>query len=261
MSSTALSFLTLSPAIDVSVLRELTNAFYLLIEWIAQDESSDYQELKQDRELGNDVVKMNFKISLNFSQTSARTMKDIVYQLPNNGIPKLFPKSHRIMEYPDQCATQRMMLPPNTPEDQVTLDEDFDVGHRHFSLMHWLYPATLHPRMTEELHQSSVNTMHGKLNHGGAHTAWSSAWAGTLWARLGAGEEAWKSLRSILSNYTATNMLTLHPPLQGTDADPSCVTCYAERLCPLKKNTPKELFRIPSPSRGFTDACGDVVRI
>lgn len=190
----------------------------------------------------------------------ARFMKDIVYQLPNSGVPKLFEESGRVMEYPDECSTKRVMIPPDTLSNHFQVDEEFDLGHRHFSLLHWLYPATLLPRLGDKLRNAAEKTIHSKLAAGGGHTAWSSAWSASLWARLGKGQEALKSLNWVVQNYTATNMLTLHPPLQAIDGE-ACVTCYKERMCPMKKSSLVEMLRTETVSRGFGDICGDVVSV
>ena len=48
----------------------------------------------------------------------------------------------------------------------------------------------------------------------GAHTGWSAAWDSCLWARLGRGDRAVKSLSHLLMSYSATNLMALHPDLQ-----------------------------------------------
>ncbi len=43
-----LSYLALTPAIDISVLRDVVNMFSLLVEWVGHD----YLDIDEDRQLG-----------------------------------------------------------------------------------------------------------------------------------------------------------------------------------------------------------------
>lgn len=63
----------------------------------------------------------------------------------------------------------------------VCLSEDFDLGHRHFSNMHWLYPGMFHPfgssvnnsialSMNESLFAAARKTLHDRALHLSGHT-------------------------------------------------------------------------------------------
>lgn len=62
-----------------------------------------------------------------------------------------------------------------------------------------------------------------RLEHGGGHTGWSSAWAASLWARLHEGALAHAALRYTLHEFAAPNLLGLHPKLRGSRQ--GCMTC------------------------------------
>lgn len=53
------------------------------------------------------------------------------------------------------------------------------------------------------------------------------AWEACLWARLGFAEETWKSLLRLLGEYTAPNLMGLHPAL-GPTGWKGCETCFSE---------------------------------
>jgi len=123
---------------------------------------------------------------------------------------------------------------------------DFDVGHRHFSGLHWLYPGTFLPTQRpvtrdsvpgsrragpvtydESLYQAARRTMREKEKDGGGHTSWSAAWQACLWARLREGDAAWSSLSRILKRYTVGNFLSIHPRLEKSGAE-ECSTCFRD---------------------------------
>jgi hypothetical protein len=64
----------------------------------------------------------------------------------------------------------------STLESWTTLDESFDLGHRHFSSLHWLYPGTFLPTPDRsiggdgDVYQSASTTLHKKAVAGGGHT-------------------------------------------------------------------------------------------
>lgn len=149
--------------------------------------------------------------------------------------------------------------------DAYNFSEDFDYGHRHFSGLHWLYPNTFLPYTSDIFNSSSSTTtssrssgrgsnewlvqpsqyqfvshqrrtllnaarrtLNTKLQHGGAHTGWSAAWAACLSARLGDGDGALAAIARLLSRFTAPNMLSLHPPLDKRSEVGQCPTAFAE---------------------------------
>jgi alpha-L-fucosidase 2 len=75
-----------------------------------------------------------------------------------------------------------------------------------------LYPgAEISPRGTPELAMAAQVSLQRRLDHGGAYTGWSRAWAIGLWARLADGEKAWESLSMLMQHSTNINLFDTHP--------------------------------------------------
>ena len=164
---------------------------------------------------------------------SSSAFAAVVGKMHNGARPSVHPRTGLIQEYP--------VAPPGANgEPTQPVDEDLDVGHRHFSGMHWLFPGssppttststsgTGEPWLSEALRTAAQKTLMAKRADGGAHTSWSSSWEACLWARLGRGEEAMRSLQRIVDTYTTPHLMSLHPKLQP--AGPRhCETCFRER--------------------------------
>jgi hypothetical protein len=59
--------------------------------------------------------------------------------------------------------------------------------------------------------------------------SWSAAWEASLWARLGSPDEFWRSLSRVLADYSAPNLLGLHPALEPSLlGEQGCDTCFSE---------------------------------
>jgi alpha-L-fucosidase 2 len=85
-------------------------------------------------------------------------------------------------------------------------------GQRHMSHLYPLYPgAEITPRGTPELAKAARVSLQRRLDHGGAYTGWSRAWAIGLWARLANGEKAWESLSMLMQHSTNMNLFDTHP--------------------------------------------------
>ncbi len=114
----------------------------------------------------------------------------------------------------------------------------FDVGHRHWSMLHWFYPGTFHPftfmnnfkssRQRSILYEAAHNTMVEKSSNGGGHTGWSAVWALALFARIRDKKSIWIFLKRVLQQYTALNLLGLHPALVDSNID-GCSTCFHDQ--------------------------------
>lgn len=144
---------------------------------------------------------------------------------------------HRIREY-----TWASLPSSQTEGETVTVVENIDVGHRHFSLLHWLYPAQFLPFTNqpnnlqsktavskEDLYSAAKTSLMLKRQHNGGHTSWSAMWEANLWARLGHGEEAFASIKHLVSRYLTSNFLSLHPPLDPHGSK-DCVTCFTDEF-------------------------------
>ena len=126
---------------------------------------------------------------------------------------------------------------PKCDHKTISVREDIDVGHRHFSSLQWLYPGTFLPsrdmlakRGVNNVYKSAMKTVVAKLTAGGGHTGWSAVWAASLLARLRRPDLLWPVLKRVMSRYSAANGLGLHPSLRPGDEGQGgeCKTCYSE---------------------------------
>ncbi|WP_187274284.1 glycosyl hydrolase family 95 catalytic domain-containing protein [Paenibacillus sp. N3.4] len=93
--------------------------------------------------------------------------------------------------------------------------EEADPGHRHISQLFALHPGTqISPLYTPKLAKAAATTLHRRLEHGGGHTGWSSAWIVNMFARLEDGEQAYVHLSQMLRKSTYPNLFDAHPPFQ-----------------------------------------------
>ncbi|GAA3233122.1 glycoside hydrolase N-terminal domain-containing protein [Dactylosporangium siamense] len=89
---------------------------------------------------------------------------------------------------------------------------EFEPGHRHVSHLYALYPGEeIDVEDTPELAGAARRSLLGRLDADGGSTGWSRAWAICLWARLGDGAAAERSITTLLQRYTAANMYDVHP--------------------------------------------------
>lgn len=108
------------------------------------------------------------------------------------------------------------------------VSETLDIGHRHFSGMHWVYPNTFTPfKESPALYRAAVNTMAAKSDNGGGHTGWSAVWEASLWARLRRPEQAFGALNKFVTKFLSPNLQSMHPPLVGK-SEVDCGTCFGE---------------------------------
>lgn len=131
---------------------------------------------------------------------------------------------------------------PNPPPLGV-LSETLDIGHRHFSALHWVYPNSFLPpepttdaapaaaaEYVEKLYRGASNTLAAKRAHGGGHTGWSATWEAALWARLRSSEDAFGAIAKLIGTFIAPNLLALHPPLDPLPGPVECSTCFGESV-------------------------------
>ncbi len=89
--------------------------------------------------------------------------------------------------------------------------EESTPGQRHMSHLYPLYPgAEITPRGSPELSKAAQASLQRRLDHGGAYTGWSRAWAIAFWARLGNGDKACESLNMLMGNSTSINMMDIY---------------------------------------------------
>jgi hypothetical protein len=154
--------------------------------------------------------------------------------MSGKGVPVIGKYSGKIREYPHNVGG---CVETESPTSDVLINnatcgisEEFDLSHRHFSGMHWLYPGTFLPESNElkPLYEAARKTVEGKVMAGGGHTGWSAAWEANLWARLRQSVNVDKAMTKILLSYITRNMLGLHPPLSAVYQGYQCNTCYFE---------------------------------
>ncbi len=101
--------------------------------------------------------------------------------------------------------------------------EELEPGHRHISHLLALHPfAQITPEMPD-LFEAARKTMKHRLEHGGAHTGWSRAWAVNQYVRLLDGEEAHEHLRQLLIRNTYPNLFDSCNPQPNFQHPPFCI--------------------------------------
>ncbi|MGW0767169.1 glycoside hydrolase family 95 protein [Streptomyces sp. NPDC002676] len=115
-------------------------------------------------------------------------------------------------------AARARLRPPRTDDRGRLLEwwEDLpeeDPGHRHLSHLYGLYPGSaIDPLTAPALTGPARLALARRLEHGGGSTGWSRAWVCALAARLGDADLAHHSVQAQLAQFTAPNLLGLHPP-------------------------------------------------
>lgn len=207
------TYLIMSPAIDLSILRNVADAYSRAAASLDQGDTKRAEHVLH-----------------------AGAFASVVSKMHNRARPSVHPKTGLIQEYPVTSSG-----------DGQAIDEGLDVGHRHYSGMHWLYPGFSPPAapgpgpaaasssssreggwLPDELSKAAHKTLAAKRADNGAHTSWSSSWEACLWARLGKGEEALQAVQRILDTYTTPHLMSLHPKLMPAGAR-HCETCFRER--------------------------------
>jgi hypothetical protein len=157
----------------------------------------------------------------------ANKFQKVVLQLPGKGLP-ISAKSGITAEYPDQSCG-------NGSWAETSMS--FDPGHRHFSPMHWVYPATHPPGRsvdTDEIYAAANRFMEAKKAGNSGHTGWSAAWEGSIWTRLRRPDEAMTATLRLLRKFYAPNLLALHPPLSHSGIR-GCGTCFTEGIASKRR--------------------------
>ncbi|WP_058756069.1 glycoside hydrolase family 95 protein [Sphingomonas endophytica] len=89
-------------------------------------------------------------------------------------------------------------------------------GHRHISHLYPLYPGDqFTPRRTPEWAQAAATSMQRREDNGGGATGWSRAWATCIWARMGDGARAGRSIDTFFQSSTLDNLFDTHPSNKG----------------------------------------------
>ena len=238
--------LAFSPAFDLSLIRQLANAFPLLTQW-ADDvlDQSDYPSTMRDADklMALDIVKIGLDLPFRAQPAIGDNGVVLEYPTPLGSCGRHVQVSQSILTKRGR-ASAPVCFPDNANSTApLMVEESPDTGHRHFSGMHWLYPNTFMPLgKGEELFDAALKTLDLKRKAGGGHTGWSAGWMAALSARLRDGQGAWNSIGRLIEHYTARNGLKLHPPLAGlpkskyslgnfasTPPEKDCGTCFHEK--------------------------------
>ena len=228
--------LTMTPAIDASILRNVAEAYALAVQ-IDPSPNATHAALAQE-------------------------LAALVTRLPGAGEPVVRAKAgiseaksgqeqSSLLEYP---APFGMLAGPT--EGRVR--ENADAGHRHFSALHWLYPGPFLPgdsaAARRKVFQAAQEALQLKRRAGGGHTGWSAAWEACLQARLRDGSRLWDAMRRLQGRFMSPRLLGLHPRLQTTV--PLCQTCYGEV-------TPKDPMTrwLSRPTRGMYTLDGSTFQL
>jgi hypothetical protein len=198
----------------------------------------------------------------------------LIYHFPSQAIPVVESvklgngKGNIIKEYPDPllgelaashwvtqpkrqtlAARRSLRVQNHNNQSAAHIFEDIDYGHRHYSLMHWLFPNNFLPlirsedggssKKSEELYSSALRTILNKKRNIGSHTEWSVIWEIILLSRLPnyddviasesktngeiihLEEEIFQSLQKFISTYLTNNYLTYHPAMKWKKHVPS----------------------------------------
>jgi hypothetical protein len=258
--------LTLSPAFDISILRQIANAFTILVAWgKAHVHSYTSEEYQND-----------YKLALQFSRA--------VQQMTGKGLP-VVGKSGLIVEYPDpspgvlrnmdveasslrpekrkwrSASAQELYITPLSTNGLGNITESKDRGHRHFSSLHWLYPGHFLPsgHQGRSIFQSGGATVRAKSSARGGHTGWSAMWEGCLYARLRDAHGAWSTVSKILHRFTSANFFAMHPPLSKLPGVQTCETCFEEKR--VGQQYRRSFTSAAAPQRGLETVDGDKFQI
>ncbi len=212
--------LAFSPAIDLSILRQVANAYYLAASLLCNGNNDD-ATLIHAAAFVNTVKRM---IACALPVVSRKT--GLILEFPH---PFPNAQTHAILFKKDKTIT-----------GSTFVDENGDIGHRHYSSMHWLYPGLFLPSKHMEgfdnfvdYYTAAKKTLDEKKYHHGGHTGWSASWEASLYARIGSAKDVWASLERIASSYMTPKYFGLHPPL--FPFKPGCDTCYKERSVNSRK--------------------------
>lgn len=107
---------------------------------------------------------------------------------------------------------------------------EVEPGHRHISHLFAVHPGDqINSWDTPDLVAAAKKSLDYRIANGGGHTGWSAAWLISQYARVFEGENAKKSLNTVIRKSTSPNLFGQHPPFQ-MDANFGTTAGIAEML-------------------------------
>jgi hypothetical protein len=250
--------LSMSPAIDMSILRQAALAYEYTLFEISHSPGTG-------TDTGADSTWMS-SVQIEEHRDRAARFQKAVGELPNSGLPVIDPTSGHVYEHPthfrsDQNVAMKMRTSvpsvygeySDTESTPAPAREHADEGHRHYSGMHFLYPNVFAPSFDrlsssiDTLKRACEDTLRAKREDGGGHAGWSAAWEASLWARVQHGDDAWQALKRFIAHYTTPRLLGLHPRLEPRN--PDCKTCFRDPTLPHNEHLDRnflETHRTPA---------------
>jgi alpha-L-fucosidase 2 len=90
---------------------------------------------------------------------------------------------------------------------------EVEPGHRHLSHLYGLFPSDIiNPIESKDTYDAAVKSLEYRMSVGGGHTGWSRAWVACLFARTGKGEQVYRHISALISDFATVSLLDLHPP-------------------------------------------------
>ncbi len=153
-------------------------------------------------------------------------------------------------DFAQRVITARRRLPAYQVGKYGQLQEwstDFEEdqpGQRHMSHLYPVFPGgEITPRSRPDLAKAARKSLERRLEHGGAYTGWSRAWAIGLWARLRDGDQALESLKMLMLHSTGINLFDQHPSGESMTRAMSRSKAGAVGT-PERKERPNAIFQI-----------------
>jgi alpha-L-fucosidase 2 len=110
---------------------------------------------------------------------------------------------------PHRIGSQGELMEWNEAFEEIEPVDQQVMGLRHLFA---LYPGEQFlPEDEPELFRAAMRSLDLRLQRGCIHTGWSRAWTACCYARAGDGERAFEQFEHLITDWTSTTLLDLHP--------------------------------------------------